>query len=299
MDSQNIENFLLKLYCDHISPNKRDWIWPKPNCKQEPHSQPLHSDPKLGWDFCKKFYGDDFHIQKIRFNLKKFKPYYGFKEYCMLWQEGKEDWRWYKYMWLINDYFLNKDFYYPSQIIYYPRTFSWCANPGVLRYNIIHLSGVEEVDMLYHSIFKKKVNVIEKYHSLEELAYGHNSTIENLHIRLCWFHKKPLAEINFFHNSADLWNHINDRRNIHKLIFEKNIANGIYINCDSSIEKILMKEIDTWPDNQLSDKIVFGSNKSQLSIYTKDIESFYLGLYLYGTNIKNIELKKMNIEYRG
>jgi hypothetical protein len=294
---KQIEKFWIK----HINGDRRDWVWPN-YALDDPFgsaSVPAHSDPVLAWSFLKGYHGKDFNLNLINFYTKTYTPEYNFKSCFIDWQNKKDSWIWYKYMWLINDYYDgNKKLKYPIQMNYHYRKFSWRAHPGVLRYNIFHIDGKESFEAFYQPVSNKKVEIIKRYYELEDLSSHWNVDLEKIWIKLCWFYGKPYVQLNLFYTHETLGDHVSYWLTQHKNIFHENIKDGIFIDCDSKTEKKIKKEIDQWPDKTLADKVKFEKGDRYIHLEDFKNENLYYGLLMFGTKLKNINVPNAGLYYQ-
>lgn len=292
---------LERLWVKYINGDRRDWVWPDYKLKDpfDSASVPAHADPVLAWSFLKGFYGKDFNLNLIRFDTKTYTPQYNFKSSCIDWQTGRDSWIWYKYMWLINDYYINdKKLKYPIQMNYHYRRFSWRAHPGVLRYNMFHIDGKESFDALYQPVSNKKVNVLKKYFELEEIISDYNIDLDRIWIKLCWFYSRPYTQINLFYTHETLGDHVSYWLSKHREVFHNNIKDGIFIDCDSKTEKKIQQELDKWPNKNLSRIIKFEKGDRYIHLENFKNENLYYGLLLFGTNLTHIDVPNAGLYYR-
>ncbi len=294
---EKIQKFLKK----HLNGTRREWVWPDYTLKNpfDSRSVPAHADPVLAWSFLKGYYGKDFHLNLIRFETKTYRPKYNFKVCFLDWQNKIDSWVWYKYMWLINDYYANdKKLKYPIQMNYHSRVFTWRAHPGVLRYNMFHIDGKQNFEAFYQPVSNKKVEVLKKYYELEDLSTSYGIDLERIWIKLCWLYGKPYTQLNLFYTHETLGDHVNYWLTEHRDVFHKNTEDGIFIDCDSKTEQKIKKEINQWPDQNLSMKIKFERGPRYISLDDLRNENLYYGLMMFGTNLKNIEVPNAGISYR-
>jgi hypothetical protein len=277
---------------------RKNWVWPDPFSDINPYDV----GAKLAWEFCESRI-PDFKIQKILFDVKKYPiTNYLFKENFHTYVTNKDS-NFCKYCWLMNDYFLNEGLNYPIQMNFHYRQWDdrWLVNPGWLRYYIAHMAGETQMEAFYQPLVDSGCPVLKEYRSVEELTYDYGvDTVEKTFIVLTWFYGKPLMQVSFNPDVPirDKYQHVEYYENIHKNIFHSNLQKGklLYDVSDTVKDKII-KEVNTWPEEYKS-LITFDDDsyaRVTLEEYTDD--SFYCGLPLVGTRIKNLEIKKLGLTY--
>jgi hypothetical protein len=295
---KNLDNLLIKFF---NGGDRRQWVWPNYSLDDPfgKESTPIHADPILAWSFLKGYYGRNFNLQLIKFKTSTYKPEYNFKKVCYSWQLEKDDWIWYKYMWLINDYYLNdRQLKYPIQMNYHYRRFMWRAHPGVLRYNMYHIDGKKDFDAFYQPVSNKKVDLVKQYFELDEIINDYDIDSNRIWIKLCWFYNKPYTQINLFYTHDTLGHHVDYWKSSHKNIFEKNIEDGIFISCNSKVENLIKEEIKAWPNQNFANKIKFERGPKYIHLDYLDKENLYYGLLLFGTTLNSIDVNNVGLYYQ-